>query len=33
MLLDHIGAFIIYPMYVNACIVNGVEMMGEFSPE
>ena len=32
MLLDHIGAFIIYPMYVNACIVNGVEMMGELVP-
>lgn len=32
MLLDHIGAFIIYPMYVNACMVNGVEMMGELVP-
>lgn len=32
MLLDHIGSIIIYPIYVNACMVNGVEMMGELIP-
>lgn len=34
MTVDHIGAFLIYPIYVEACMVNGVEMMGgEFRPK
>lgn len=32
MLLDHIGMIIVYPMYINACMVDGVEMMGELVP-
>ena len=33
MLLDHIGMIIVYPMYINACMVDGVEMMGELVPD
>ena len=33
MLLDHIGTVIIYPMYVNACFVDGVNMLGELAPD
>ncbi|MCQ4726511.1 conjugal transfer protein TraX [Anaerotignum faecicola] len=32
MLLDHIGAFIIYPLYMDACIVDGVNIMGDLIP-
>lgn len=33
MLLDHIGMIIVYPLYINACMVDGVEMMGELVPD
>ena len=33
MLLDHIGMIIVYPMYIHACMVDGVEMMGELVPD
>lgn len=32
MTVDHIGAFLIYPIYVESCMVNGVEMMGDLIP-
>lgn len=28
MLLDHIGATIVYPMYLDACMVDGIDMLG-----
>lgn len=33
MLLDHIGMIIVYPMYLNTCMVGGVAMMGELVPD
>lgn len=33
MLIDHIGSLIIYPMYLNACIIDGVHVMGELIPK
>lgn len=32
MLIDHIGALIIYPLYVNANFVDGVDMLGDLMP-
>lgn len=32
MLLDHIGYLIVYPMYLDACMVNGVDMLGAAAP-
>lgn len=32
MLLDHIGAVLIYPMYLDACMVNGVDLLGAAMP-
>lgn len=32
MILDHIGAFIVYPLYLDACIVNGINLMGDLIP-
>lgn len=33
MLLDHIGAALIYDMYVDAGMVNGVDMLGAAAPD
>lgn len=33
MLIDHIGSIIIYPLYMNACFVNGVGLMGDSMPD
>lgn len=32
MLIDHIGYSIIWPLYVDACVVDGVYMMGDLEP-
>lgn len=32
MLLDHIGYTIVYPFYLDACMVNGVDMLGAAMP-
>lgn len=32
MLIDHVGYVILWPLYMNACIVDGVFMMGESRP-
>ena len=32
MLLDHIGSVVIYRLYIDACNVDGVIMMGELVP-
>lgn len=32
MLLDHIGAVLIYPMYLDACMVDGVDQLGAAMP-
>ena len=32
MLADHIGAILIYPMYLDACMVDGVDMLGAAMP-
>lgn len=32
MLTDHIGHCIIWPLYVEACVVDGVSMMGDLEP-
>ena len=33
MLLDHIGAVIVYPLYLSACVVDGIQMMGASIPD
>lgn len=33
MLIDHIGYEIVYPLYLNATMVNGVDMLGEAMPQ
>lgn len=33
MLLDHVGTLIVYPMYLNACVVDGVQYMEDSLPE
>lgn len=32
MLLDHIGYAVVYPFYLDACMVNGVDMLGAAMP-
>ena len=33
MLIDHIGCLIIYPLYIDACWVDGVHMLGNTVPD
>lgn len=32
MTIDHIGVVIIYPEFINACMVNGINLMGDMMP-
>lgn len=32
MLLDHIGAAVVYQLYLNACMVDGIDMLGAAMP-
>lgn len=32
MLIDHIGYCVVWPLYVDACVVDGVYMMGDLEP-
>lgn len=33
MLIDHVGATVVYSMYLDACMVNGVDMLGQAIPQ